>query len=428
MTRVVVVGGGYAGIQAVRDLAKHSDIEVLLLDKHSYHNLQPEVYDFVANKTDVADMTVDLITLCNAVGDNVTFLNRRVENVDFEKKIVHTEEREDIHYDYLMITVGARTFFPKQIEGLDKTDDIKKLHKALSFKQRFEREMFIKFDMEARKCEELSIVVVGAGLSGVEIAAEMAYYSDYIFKKGSFACDYLNIYLVNSGERILPGLDSYLVEKAEERLKSLGVKIISGKLMSKADKEYVYLNDGTQIRYSFTIFAGGIEAANLTNKLSVEKRRNGQLVTDEYLQVVGVKDVFAAGDCTECLDEKGNRLPPSVRIATQTASNAIKNIINLKNCRPLERSSAKSPGTLVALGGRYAAGVMYTPVGTIRLTGFIAWLAKHLVFSMYKSPLQKISRKGYNKLYKDLELSSIKKDLKDNKDYQEVTAHQGENI
>ncbi len=398
MKKVVVIGGGYAGISAVLELSKKSDIEILLLDKHSYHNLQPEVYDFIANKCDAADMTIDLITFCQGMGKNVSFACRRVENIDFDQHIIHTEEKDDISYDYLIITVGSRTFFPRQIDGLDKTNDLKKLHKALAFKQHFESEMFKKMDNEARKCEELSIVVVGGGLSGVEIAAEMAYYADYFFEKGSFACDYMRIHLISDQQTVLPGMNPYLIDVTTKRLEELNVEIISGKRMSRADKEYIYLDDGSSIRYSFCIFAGGMEAANLTNRLNVEKNRKGQFICDEYAMVNGFGNVFAAGDCMEARDIHGNLQPATVQIALQSAKGAAINVKNLIDSKPLVKYNVKNPGVMVALGGKFAVGMIGD---SIKLSGYLAYLMKHLIFFKYRYPLQRISKRGYCKFAKN---------------------------
>ena len=97
---------------------------------------------------------------------------------------------------YEVITTGTRTFFPPQIPGLNNAHDIKKLHWAMYFKQSFENQLFKKIQDEAKKCDDTHIVVVGAGLSGVEIAAEMAYNSKMFFKRGNFSCDNLKISFV----------------------------------------------------------------------------------------------------------------------------------------------------------------------------------------------------------------------------------------
>ena len=271
MEKVVIIGGGYAGIFALRELVKNRDIKITLIDKHTYHNLQPEVYDLIANKSNMADVTIDLTTLCMGMDhDYLEFKNLKVRNIDTEKKRIFTEEKETVDFDYLIMAAGTRTFFPEAIEGLNNSEDIKKLHRAIFFKQSFEKQLFEKISDEVKRCNDTHIVVVGAGLSGVEIAAEMAFNSNKFFKRGNFACDNLKITLVSSSPTILPGLSKDVINMSHKRLKDLGINVVTGSRMEKCDEEYIYLTNGTKISQSFIVFAGGIEASKITEVLDVK--------------------------------------------------------------------------------------------------------------------------------------------------------------
>lgn len=400
MKKVLVIGGGYAGVAAIRELVKCDDIEIMLLDKHSYHYLQPDVYDFMANKIDTSEITIDLITMLTALGDRVKIFAERVDYVDFEKKSVTTEHNEVFEFDYLLITVGAKTFYPPQLPGAERCEDIKRLHKALEFKQKFENELFLKVYNEAKKCDIMHIVIIGGGLSGVEIAAEMAHYSQKFFKQGLFACDHMKIYLLEGSPGLLPGMSEFLVNKATNRLKALKVDIITGQFVSKIDDQEVALADGTVIPYAFCIFTGGIEASNFTKRIEAEKNKRNQFMCDEYCRLKGHENVFSAGDCMEVHDKEGKMMPASVRIATQTASAAAKNIIHTIKGESLEAYDAKVPGVMVALGGKYAAGEIYLGGMTIKVSGCFAYYLKHMIFWMYKTPLVSLSKKGYEIFHK----------------------------
>ena len=395
MKKVVIIGGGYAGVYALKELSKNKDIHITLLDKHTYHNLQPEVYDFIANKADFADVTIDLSTLCAGFNHpNLHFYNKRVINCDFEKKVVICSNKEAFEYDYLLLAMGARTNFPKSIEGLNNTDDIKKLHRALHFKQSFEIDMFAKIENEMQKCEDSHIVVVGAGLSGVEIAAEMAHFSTKFFKSGQFACDNMRISLISGSGEILPGMNETIVQMSRKRLEDLGINIITGAHMDSCDEQCVHLSNGNKLPYSFIIFAGGIEAANLTSKFNLPKNKKGQLLVDEYLQVKNLSGVFAAGDVSVIHDDKGEPMPPNVTVARESGTIAAKNISSLIANEPMCECKPFIEGTLIALGGKYAVCNLYDK---INVKGFIGYLIKQYVFYRYKLPLQKISRNGYKK-------------------------------
>ncbi len=396
MKHIVIIGGGYAGVYALKELVKNKNIKITLIDKHTYHNLQPEVYDLIANKGTIADVTIDLSSLCSGFEHpNLEYKNLRVTDIDYHEKQISTAEQETIEFDYLLICVGTRTFFPQNIEGLNNTNDLKKLHKALYFKQNFEKQLFNKIEDEAKKCDKTHIAVVGAGLSGVEIAAEMAYYANQFFKRGSFHCDNFKISLISSRDTILPGFDKKMIQMSNKRLEDLDINIITDTKMQSCDKEYLYLTNGTKIRYSFIIFAGGIEAANLILKSNLPKNKKGQILVNKYLQVDGFEDIFAAGDIAQIKDKSGEIMPANVTIARASGISAAKNILLQIENKKLLSCNPKLEGTLIALGGRYAVCDLY---GLIQVRGFIGHFIKQYVFFRYKLPLLQYIKKGYNKL------------------------------
>lgn len=397
MEKVVIIGGGYAGIYALRELVKNKNIKITLIDKHTYHNLQPEVYDLIANKSTFADVTIDLTTLCLGFNhDYLEFKNLKVRQIDQKEKKIYTEEQEIVEFDYLIMAAGTRTYFPPQIPGLGNSDDIKKLHRAITFKQSFEKQLFEKVRDEAKQCADTHIVVVGAGLSGVEIAAEMAYYSNKFFKRGNFSCDNLKISLISSPDTILPGLPQDLINISQKRLKDLGINIITGTKLQKVEDGYCHLSNGTKINHSFVVFTGGVEASTITSELEdVEKNGRGQIIVNEYMQTQNYENIFAIGDIAEIKDRKGEIMPPNVTIARISGTNAGKNVLNMIAGRGMIKCDPKLDGILIALGGTYAAGDLK---GIITVKGRLAYEIKKYVFSSYRKPLLKLIKTGYAKL------------------------------
>ncbi|RXJ85787.1 NAD(P)/FAD-dependent oxidoreductase [Arcobacter cloacae] len=398
MKKVVIIGGGYAGIYALRELTKNKNIKITLIDKQTFHNLQPEVYDLIANKSNFADVTIDLTTLCAGFNHNhLEFKNLKVTNIDKINQKIYSEEQETVEYDYLIIAAGTRTFFPPTIEGLNIAHDLKKLQWAMYFKQCFENELFRKVQNEAKTCDGTHIVVVGAGLSGVEIAAEMAYNSKKIFKRGNFSCDNLKISIISSSVSILPGLSHKLISMSQARLKSLGINVITNTKLTKCENGFAYLSNGTKINYSFLIFTGGIEASNIDETSNIEKNSKGQYVVNEYLQTNEYENIFAVGDIAQIKNDKDEIMPPNVTIARITGTTAGKNILNIINNKKLIRCNPKLEGILIALGGKYAVGDLF---GIIQVKGILAYLIKKYVFSSYRTPLLKLIKTGYSKLKK----------------------------
>ena len=396
MEKVVIIGGGYAGVYALRELVKNKNIKITLIDQHTFHNLQPEVYDLIANKSNIADVTIDLTTLC--IGLNHSYLeykNLKVRDIDQKTKKIYTEEQEIVEFDYLIMAAGTRTFFPQVVPGLNNAHDIKKLPWAMFFKQSFENQLFKKIQLETKQCDDTHIVVVGAGLSGVEIAAEMAYNSKMFFKRGNFSCDNLKISLISSSGSILPGLDPELIRISHNRLKSLGINVITDTKLERCEDKCAYLSNGTNINHSFLIFTGGVEASKVTEKLDVNKNSKGQIIVNEYMQSDKYPNVFAIGDVAEIKNIKDEIMPPNVTIARISGINAGKNILNIIKNKKLVKCEPKLDGILIALGGKYAAGSIY---GLFFVKGRLAYEIKKHVFKSYRKPLLKLIKIGYKKL------------------------------
>ena len=396
MERVVIVGGGYAGIYALRELVKNKHLKITLIDKCTFHNLQPEVYDLIANKSNIADVTIDLTTLCLGVNHSyLEYKNLNVKKIDQESKKIFTEEEEIVEFDYLIMAAGTRTFFPSSVPGLNSAHDVKKLNWAMFFKQSFENQLFKKIQNEAKICDDTHIIVVGAGLSGVEIAAEMAYNSKMFFQRGSFSCDNLKISLVSSSSTILPGLTSELINMSHKRLKSLGINVITNTKLEKCEDGYAYLSNGTKIYNSFLIFTGGVEASKITEELDVAKNTRGQIIVNEYMQSDKYDNIFAIGDAAEIRNKEGEIMPPNVTIARISGINAGQNILNKIRNKKLVKCNPKLDGILIALGGKFAAGNIY---GLFHVEGRIAYEIKKYVFDSYRKPLIKLIKAGYAKL------------------------------
>lgn len=398
MEKVVIIGGGYAGIYALRELIKNKHIKITLIDKCTFHNLQPEVYDLIANKSNIADVTIDLTTLCLGLKHNyLEYKNLNVKKIDHETKKIYTQEQETVEFDYLIMAAGTRTFFPSSVPGLNSAHDIKKLNWAMFFKQSFENQLFNKIQNEVKQCDDTHIIVVGAGLSGVEIAAEMAYNSKKFFQRGSFSCDNLKISLVSSSDSILPGLTPELIRISHHRLKSLGINVITNTKLEKCEDGYAYLSNGTTIYHSFLIFTGGVEASKITEELDVSKNSRGQVIVNEYMQSDKYDNIFAIGDAAEIKNKKGDIMPPNVTIARISGINAGKNILNKIKNKKLIKCNPKLDGILIALGGKFAAGNIY---GLFHVQGRIAYEIKKHVFTSYRKPLLKFIKAGYSKLKK----------------------------
>jgi NADH dehydrogenase len=392
--KIIVIGGGYGGLRTVEKLAKNPQNEIILFDKNPYHFMQTDVYDLIANEEDFAQVTVDLFTFCSGFDNNVTFLKQEVSNVDFKnKKVITAVQRYS--YDYLVVAVGARTKFMADVIGLRTyAYGIKALHRALYFKQKFEMSLFHKVDESGTSCTPMNIVVAGAGLSGVEIAAQMASFSREFYCRNNFICRKLNIVLINAGKHVLYGLDSELVEKTDKRLRELEIIIKNERKVAEVMPNSVRLDCGEVMHMDFMIFTGGIEPNGLVYNLALEKNEKGYIASNKYLQTQSYDNVFAIGDCTTIYD--GDKVvAPTADTAEQMAELCVKNINNLIANKPLAEHKIKSRGILIALGRRYAVSKIFG----IYFSGYFAYIMKKAIEKIYAKKLYIRSRRGCKKIF-----------------------------
>ena len=394
--KIIVIGGGYAGLRTVERLAKDPNNEIILFDKNPYHFMQTDVYDLIANENDFAQVTVDLFTFCMGFDKNVVFYKQEVTNIDFiNKKIITPIQR--YNYDYLVISVGSRTKFMPSIPGLrEYAYGIKALHRAMYFKQKFEMSLFNKVEEGGTICTPINIIIAGAGLSGVEIAAQMASFSIEFYNRNNFLCRKLNIVVINAGKTILKGMDKVLVERSEKRLKELKIVIKHERKVVELTSEDVTLSDGEVLPMDFMIFAGGVEPNGLVYDLDLVKNEAEYIVTNESFQVEQHNEVFAIGDCTTIYND-GEPVPPTADVAEQMAELCSKNITNLILNKPLLKHSIKSRGVLIALGRGYAVSKLFG----FYLNGYIAYKVKKMVEKIYAKKLDYRSNIGCKKIFDD---------------------------
>ena len=399
MKKVVILGGGYGGIAVLRQLKDLKDVEITLIDQNPYQFLQPEVYNFIANKYLISDITIDLFSLCLGIGERTSFVKGKITGIDFDRRLVITDDIV-VEYDILVFSLGSRTFFPP-IKGLrENSSGVKTLIKSLNFKHGFEKKL-LKNIREEGYCPidrkgRFHIVVGGGGLSGVEIAAEMASYSYDFFRRAGYLCEGVSITLVEALPSILYGMNQFLIDVSNKRLNRLGVEIITGKKITEVEKDKVVLDDKTEIYMDFLIWTGGIIASTLLPKLGLKINKKNQLIVDEFSRVENFDNVFAVGDCAEIHDaDTGKILPPTAQVAIQSGKivgNHIKSIILKKN---LQKESPKLKGIIAALGGRYGAGIIYDK---FKVKGVSGYILKESVFKTYKYPLKRVAKKGFKRL------------------------------
>jgi NADH dehydrogenase len=275
---------------------------------------------------------------------------------------------------------------------------VKTLPSALAFKQQFEQRLYLRMESEGGWCSEpFNIVIGGGGLSGVEIAAEMADYIRVFHQDNTLTCDNIHIFLIIPHETVLEGMEPYLIAQATKRLLKLGVKIINHSRITSVEEHVLIVNGTEPICFDFMIFTGGIVASTLTSGLNVEKNKKSQLVVDKFLRVPLHESVFAAGDMAELRDIDGNLLPPTAQSAEQSGVCAAKNILAYMQGRAMRESNMQMRGMMIALGGHYAS---ISLLGWIKVSGLLGYGIKTIIMRGYHYMLHIQCAKGVNKIPK----------------------------
>ena len=381
MKKVLVIGGGYGGLRAIETLYKYEDIAITLIDKNPYHYLQTEAYGYIAGRFDVHEVAIDLKNWCEGFKERVNFIHEEATSINFEEKIVHLNDTV-LSYDYLIIATGAKTHFFSFIKGLrENSYGVKNLQRAHNFRVEFEDLIYKKLRHEEGYQEgELNIAIGGAGLSGVEVAAEMAYVLETYSKTIGDTAKEIHIYLIDASDTILPGMGKYSIEKTKKRLELLGVKILTGAFINSVDGSHIHFKNGEKIPYSFMVFTGGIKAAELNETMQNEKNSINQLIASSELNIQDHEEVFAIGDCVEIKDKGGNILPPTAQVAEKSAEYVAKTIRQRIDGVESQPFDADVQGIFIALGGKYAVGEMFK---YIKVKGYVAYLLKKAITHAY---------------------------------------------
>lgn len=393
--KVVILGGGYGGLRAIEHLAQNETFVLTLIDRNPYHYLQTEAYGYIAGRFDIHDITIDLANWCKGYRDGITFLQENVLGYDTQTQTLSTATATH-PYDYLIIATGARTNFFSFIDGLrEHSYGVKVLERAFNFRTMFEKLIYDK--VEAARDDTmvpLHIAIGGAGLSGVEIAAEMAEVIHHHYRTLGSNAERVKLRLIDAAETILPGMHPYIIRETQKRLESIGIEVLTGAFIARVDENSIHLKDGTVLPYHFMIFTGGIKANVLTGADESHLNKLAQYTPDPCLNVGGTENVFAIGDCVELRDRHGNPLPPTAQTAEKSAEYVANVIKKRETGKTVVPFNARIDGVFVALGGHYAVGELF---GLLRVRGYTAYVLKKFITRSYHFGLKLRINTGFKK-------------------------------
>lgn len=366
--RIVIVGGGFAGLSLIRKLSKNPNFQIILIDKNNYHQFQPLFYQVAMAGLEPSSIVFPFRKLIQKT-NNCFFRMANLISIDHHKQLIDTTIGS-IEYDLLIIATGVDSNYFGNSDLEKNVIPMKSVSEALFLRNKILEDYeaaLIETDFEKRQ-SLLDIVIVGGGPTGVEVAGALAEMKKYVLPKDykELNEEQIDIYLLQGGNRILDGMSETSSKKAENYLKNLGVKVCKGSYVSTFDGEKVTMKDGQTYTAKKVIWAAGIAGKKINGIPENSYVRGNRLITNELHEIIGMQNCYAIGDIAFIQSDIYPYGHPQVaQVAIQMANNLANNILNSKS----NGFIYKDLGSMATIG-RNAAVV---DLKRMKLSGLLAW-------------------------------------------------------
>jgi len=386
-TKVVIAGGGFAGLYAAKYLNKRlkrrTDIEVTLISRENFILFTPMLHEVAAGDLSPGD----IVNPQRRILRRVNVVQAEVNSIDLSARKVRcvagVEDMElEFEFDHLLLTIGSETNF----FGLQGVSDWAVTMKTLSDAALLRNMMVALLEQaslqkdEAARKELLTFVTAGGGFAGIETTGAV---NDFVRETVKFYPalreETIRVVVVHPGKFILPELGEEIGRYAEKKWSQRKVEILKGVRVAGYDGSVVKLTDGTSIPAATLIWTAGVKPSAAIESLDCKKER-GRLLVDEYLAVPGVNGLWAAGDCAAVPTgyETGNFWPPTAQHGLREAIRAAKNIEAAIDGRPLKPFVFTTLGQLATIGRRTGVAMVFG----FKFSGLIAWAMWRSIYLM----------------------------------------------
>ncbi|MAM86262.1 MAG: FAD-dependent oxidoreductase [unclassified Hahellaceae] len=397
--RIVVVGGGAGGLELVRKLArrlgKKGKADIHLVDAQLTHLWKPLLHEVATGRLDANIDELDY--RAHAFLNNYRFHLGRVCSVDTANRYVCLAAIKDaegqvlqparnLPYDYLVLAVGSRTNdfgtpgVMEHCSQLDSREQADAFHEHLV-------NTFLRLNSHADAGEPpiLKVGIVGGGATGVELAAELHNTTALLRAYGlNLGSDNLQVTLIEAGPRILPALPERITDAVLRELSELKIDVRHDTAVTRVTAAGFETRDGSFIESDIKVWAAGVKGPQFLSEIeSLETNRLNQIVVHQTLQSKSDPNVFAMGDCAECIQDDGSRVPPRAQSAHQMADTVSDNLVRLVEKRPMKNFIYRDHGSLISLS-------RYSTVGSLmgNLTGksmmIEGFVARFMYVSLYR--------------------------------------------
>ncbi len=366
---MIIVGGGFAGLDAAKEL-DGAPVRVTLLDRHNHHVFQPLLYQVATAALSPGDIASPIRWILRRQ-QNIEVLLADVRAIDPVRKTVITD-RDPVPYDFLIVATGATHAYFGHPEWAARAPGLKTLDDALEMRRR----MLLAFEMAERESDPaaqrrlLTFVIVGGGPTGVELAGALAEIARQTLRQDfrRIRPESARIVLVEGSPHVLGAFPDDLREAARRSLETLGVEVRTSTVVTAVDDEGVTAG-AERIPAQTILWAAGVAASPLAVSLGVPLDRAGRVAAEPTLAVPGHPDIFVAGDICAFVQD-GHPLPGVAQVAKQEGRHAAKNVLRAVRGEPLEPFRYVDFGSVATIG----RGSAVVDIGPVHASGWLAWV------------------------------------------------------
>jgi NADH dehydrogenase len=369
-SKVVIVGAGFGGLTAAQRVA-HLPVQVIVVDKKNHHTFQPLLYQVATAGLSPGEIAAPIRSILRA-RNNVEVLLEEVLGFDLDKHKVITKEQA-LNYDFLILASGAAHAYFGHEEWEPFAPGLKTIEDALEIRRR----VLLAFELAERQAAEgqsippLQFVVIGGGPTGVELAGTLSEIAHHAMNREFRNIDprQSRILLIEGGPRVLPAYSEALSRKAEDQLRHLGVDVRTCSMVTGVEPGAVSIGN-EKILSPVVLWAAGVAASPLGQKLGVPIDRAGRVFVQPDLSVPGHPNIFVIGDLAALKDENGKLLPGVAQVAIQQGAWVAETIARDLENQPRRNFHYHDKGSLATIGRAAAV----AQIGKIELSGYFAWL------------------------------------------------------
>lgn len=396
--QIVIIGGGFAGLNFAKTLANKEAFEITLVDKVNYNFFPPLLYQVATGFLEISSISYPFRKMLSGSRNIRFWMGELLEIVSKENKIILNNG--ELKYDYLVIATGTTTNYFGMENVKKNAIPMKTLEDALNMRNTMlQRTEIASNSNNLQEQEELmTIVVAGGGPTGVELSGMFAEMSKTIIHKEYPELSHVKnakIYLVDGGPALLAPMSKDSQEETLKQIKKLGVEVMLNKQVVDYDGYTVQFKDGSSIKSRNLIWAAGVTAMRFNGLSDEMYGRSNRLLVDEFNKIIGTENIYAIGDTAFMESDKNfpNGHPQVAQTAMQQGKNLAKNLLLALTNKPQKPFQYNDKGSMAIIGRNKA--VVDIPKPKLHFNGFFAWLAWLFVHLMSLS----MPRNKVNTLY-----------------------------